>query len=84
MLHSGPVSFSAPVAVAALTDGFHGGGSGFAYVSAGLNAAVPLTFLPGDWELYGGATFYYTDDSQIPGNPDDAFINGNFGVALSF
>ncbi len=81
----GPVSLSLPVKVAFDSAGFHGGDAGFSFASAGVNASVPLTFIPkGDWTFSGGLVFYYTHDEVIPGNPDDAFITANAGVSLSF
>ncbi len=83
---AGPVSFSVPVGVAFMTDGFQAGDSGFGYVSAGLQASVPLP-IPveyGEWALNAGVTFYYTDDDVIPNNPDEAFLTGNVGVSVSF
>ncbi len=83
-LAAGAVTFSFPVDVAFATDEFHGGGSGFAYTSAGVGASVPLAFLKGDWSFNAGVTYYHTSSSVIPGNPDTDFVTGNVGVALSF
>jgi len=80
----GPVSFGTPVAVAFATDDFHGGSGGFAYTSAGLTASVPVPFLPGDWSLDTAVTYYYTNDSVIPSNPDDSFVTGSIGLSLAF
>lgn len=80
----GPVSFGTPVAVAFATDGFHGGDSGFAYASAGLSASVPVPFLPGDWSLDSAVTYYHTNDSVIPTNPEDNFVTGSIGLSLAF
>ncbi len=81
---AGPVSISFPAAVAFATDNYHGGDGGFAYASLGVNASVPLTFLPGDWSLHAGVTGYYTNDEVIPSNPDETFITGNAGLTLAF
>jgi hypothetical protein len=81
---AGIVSFSIPASVAFATDGFHGGDGGFAYVSAGLTATVPLEFLPGDWSLTGGVTYYHTNSDVIPNNPDDDFVTGSIGLTLAF
>jgi len=82
---AGPVSFSFPVKVAFDTDGFHGGDAGFSFFSAGLDAGVPLSFIPkGDWRFNAGLVFYYTNEDVIPTNPDDAFITANAGISLAF
>lgn len=83
---AGPLSLSIPVAAAFATDGFHGGDGGFAYTSIGLQASYPLPIAVeyGEWSLDAGITFYYTDDSVIPNNPDDAFLTGNIGISCSF
>lgn len=83
----GAVDFAIPANIAAATDEFHGGDSGFAYASIGLNATVPLTFVKeelGAWNLHGGFTYFYTDDDVIPGNPDDSFLTANFGIGIDF
>lgn len=80
----GPVSFSIPGAVAFATDEFHGGDAGFAYVSAGLSASVPLSFISDKLSLTAAATYYHTDSGVIPGNPEDDFVTGSLGLALSF
>jgi hypothetical protein len=79
---AGPVSFSVPLNVAAMTDGFQGGDAGFGYVSAGLTASVPIG-IPGT-TLNLGATYYHTNDSVIPGNPDSDFVTGSAGISISF
>ena len=77
----GDLSVSLPVNVAGATDGFHGGDSGFAYVSAGLGLSYPIY---GGWDIHGAATYYYTDDSVIPNNADDSFVTLSAGVGFSF
>ena len=82
---AGPVEFSAPISVAAATDGYHGGGSGFAYASAGLNFSVPVASGSlGDWDIHGGVTYFYTNDNVIPNNPDESFLTLSAGIGLSF
>lgn len=81
---AGPVSFSIPASVAFMTDGFQGGDAGFGYASVGLTASIPVEFLPGDWTLSAGATYYHTDDSVIPNNPSDDFVTGTAGLTLTF
>jgi hypothetical protein len=81
----GPVTLTFPLKVAFDTDGFHGGDAGFSFFSAGIDAGVPLTFIPeGDWRFNAGLVFYYTNDDVIPTNPDEAFITANLGVTLAF
>jgi hypothetical protein len=86
---AGPVTFSFPVSVAFGTDQFHtgpgssGGGGGYAYTSVGANLSVPLPFIPGDWEVHAGVTYYNTNPNYIP-NPTDNFLTGNAGISLLF
>lgn len=82
----GPVAFTIPFGVAAATDGYHGGGSGYAYSTAGLQGSIPLGIPSeyGDWSLHAGVTFYHTSTSVIPNNPDESFVTGNIGVSCSF
>ena len=80
----GPVSLSFPVNVAADTDGFHGGDAGFSYVSAGIGASLPLTFMKGNWTLNAGVTYYHTEDNVIVTNPESDFVTGSLGLALAF
>lgn len=72
------------LALGLCTDDFHGGGGGYAYLAVGLNASVPIPYLPGDWELHGGITYYNTNDDVIPNNPASNFVTGNIGIKLSF
>jgi len=68
-----PVSLLAPRWVRSLcpsrspsrfdTDNFHGGDAGFAYVSAGIGATVPLTK---QIALSFGVTYYHTQSDVIP------------------
>jgi hypothetical protein len=65
----GPVALTFPVTVSFDTDGFHGGGSGFAYVSAGVAASIPVTK---HISIGLAAIYYHTNDSVISTNPDSA------------
>ena len=76
----GPVSLSFPVTVSFDTDGFHAGDGGFAYVSAGIGASVPLAK---HVSLSLGATYYHTNDDVIP-NVDSDFVVGSAGIVISF
>ncbi|CAN5425884.1 hypothetical protein BH23VER1_BH23VER1_10500 [soil metagenome] len=82
----GIFSLAFPVNVGFATDGYHGGDGGFAYVSAGVSASVPLKSFPlgGEWALSAGATYYHTEDSVIPGNPDSDFVTLTAGISCSF
>jgi hypothetical protein len=76
----GPVSLSFPVTVSFDTDGFHAGGEGFAYVSAGVGASIPLHK---QIALSVGVTYYHTQDDVIP-NVDSDFVVGSAGIVFTF
>ena len=77
----GPVALSFPVTVSFDTDNFHGGDGGFAYVSAGVGATVPIA---DHVALALGVTYYHTSDDVIPSNPDSDFLTGSAGIVVSF
>ena len=77
----GKVSLVFPITVSFDTDNFHGGSGGFAYVSAGVNATIPIT---SHLAASIGATYYHTNDSVIPVNPDSDFVLGSAGLVLTF
>eukprot|EP01031_Cornospumella_fuschlensis_P049352 gene49352-60411_t len=77
----GPVALSFPIAVSYDTDNFHGGQAGVGFGSAGVTASIPLTK---HIAASIGATFYYTNDNVIPGNPDEGFIVGSAGLVVTF
>lgn len=83
-VEAGPVTINFPIQCAFDTDGFHGGDAGFSFASAGIAASVPLKFLPGDWSLNAGVTYYHTNDDVIVTNPDDNFVTGSIGLGLTF
>ena len=76
----GPVSLSFPITVSFDTDGFHGAGEGFAYVSAGVGASIPLHK---QIALSVGVTYYHTQDDVIP-NVDSDFVVGSAGIVFTF
>ncbi len=77
----GPVALSFPIAVSFnTTDNFHGGDAGFAYVSAGIGASIPLYKTI---SLSLGATYYHTEDDVIP-NPESDFVVGSAGIVVTF
>ncbi|HHY85102.1 MAG TPA: hypothetical protein GYA07_06155 [Verrucomicrobia bacterium] len=80
----GIVTVSVPVNVSFDTDNYHGGDAGFGFVSIGVSAGVPLTFVKGNWSLNAGITYYHTNDKVIPVNPDEDFVTGSLGVSLAF
>jgi hypothetical protein len=77
----GPVSLSFPITVSFDTEDYHGGDAGFAYVSAGVGASVPIVE---HLSLALGVTYYHTNEDVIPGNPDTDFVTGSAGLVISF
>jgi len=77
----GPVSLCFPVVVSFDTSNFHGGDAGFAYASAGVTATIPLTK---QISASFGVTYYHTNDSVIPVNPDSDFVTGTAGLTVTF
>jgi len=80
----GIVSVSVPVNIAVNTDEYHAGDAGFTFFNLGLAASVPLEFMPGDWSLNGGVTYWHTPSSTVPNNPHTDFLTGSIGMGLSF
>ncbi|RBP47952.1 hypothetical protein DES53_101752 [Roseimicrobium gellanilyticum] len=76
----GPVTLSFPITVSFDTDGFHAGDGGFAYVSAGVGASIPIHK---QISLSVGATYYHTQDDVIP-NADEDFVVGSAGIVFTF
>lgn len=76
----GPVDLAFPIAVSADTSGFHGGGSGFGFVSAGISASIPLAK---HVILGAGVTYYHTNGSVIV-NPDEDFVTGSASISVTF
>ncbi len=79
-------SFSFPAAFAfALDDYYVNGEDGYAYSLIGANFSVPLSSSGeyGDWDLYGGLTFFHTD-KDFTGNAKSTYLTGSIGVGLSF
>lgn len=77
----GPVTFSLPITASFDTDNYHGGDAGFAYVSAGLGASIPLAER---LSLNLAVTYYHTNEDVIPVNPDEDFVTGMAGITFSF
>lgn len=81
-----PVTLAFPVNVAFFTDDFQGGDSGYGYLSAGIAATVPLSFIPekyGAWSVTGSAIYYNTPDDAIPGNPTENFVVTAISIGVS-
>jgi hypothetical protein len=93
-VEAGPVTLSFPLNVAFFTDDdFHPGSidSGVGYGSLGINATLPLKFIPesyGVWNLHGGFTYYLTDSDVVgntrSGRPDNDFLTANIGIGCAF
>jgi len=82
---AGDLSITIPVNVAAETDGFHGGDSGWSFASIGASASIPLKFIAkGDWTLSAGVTYFLTNEDVIPGNVEENFLTGTTALTLSF
>lgn len=84
-----PLTLSIPIGVAFfLNDDFQGGDDGgYAYSFAGATLGVPLGFIPaayGEWSLAASLLYYLTEEDAIPNNPEENFLTGQIGLALSF
>ena len=77
-------TFTPSAAMGFATNDFHGGGGGYGYTALGFAGSVPIPYLPGDWELHGGLTYYNTSNYVIPNNVTNNFVTGNIGIKLSF
>ncbi len=83
------LSVSIPAGIAFfLTDDFQGGtDGGYGYSYLGVSFGVPLSFIPGsygDWAFNFDVIGYFTDDDAIPGNPEENFVTGSFGISVAF
>ncbi len=82
-----PVTLSIPTSIGFLTDDFQGGDGGFGYASVGGTATIGLSAIPvgyGDWSVALNTTYYHTDKSAIPGNPENNFLTGTVSLAMAF
>lgn len=80
------VAISFPIAIG-FGDGDFYEDSGFAYVSVGVAASIPLKFIPakyGAWTVGASLVYYHTDDATIPVNPDNDFLVGKVGFSVAF
>jgi hypothetical protein len=85
---AGPISFTIPLTVGFGDENFYPGDS-YGYFSAGLNASLPLAFIPecfGAWTLNGGATYYNLGSATAAVNQDqdeNAFVFSG-GLSIAF
>ena len=84
---AGPVTFSIPLTVGLGDDHFYPGDS-YGYFSAGINAAVPLSFVPecfGTWTFNAGFTYYNLGSSTKAANNGEgnAYV-GQTGLMVAF
>ncbi len=80
------VDISFPIAIG-FGDGDFYEDSGFAYISVGVAASIPLKFIPskyGQWSVGASLIYYHTDDATIPSNPDNDFLVGKVGFSVAF
>jgi hypothetical protein len=85
-------SLTIPAGIAFFSDGdfqnpgsTEDGGYGYSYIGGSLG--VPLSFIPasyGAWSANLDLIAYFTDDTMIPGNPEDSFLTASFGVKVGF
>ena len=62
------VTFTLPVTAGFGSNEFYAHNAGFGYVSGGVQASVPLNFVPkclGTWAANGGATYYYLGSDSL-------------------
>lgn len=89
---AGPATITFPINVGFGDDNFYAGDN-FGYVSAGVNASVPLKFIPegfGSWSVNAGYTYYYLGDnltafsSATQGNGEHSQHVFQGGIGLTF
>jgi len=77
----GPVTFTFPITVGLGSSGFYnngikGGGNGYGYTSAGIDASIPISFIPaayGTWTFTAGATYYNLNGNVAAYDGNGAF-----------
>jgi hypothetical protein len=81
------VTIALPLAVGFVTDDYYvEDEGGFAYVTVGAQASVPLSFIGsqyGDWTFNAGGAYWHSDEDSV-GNEDDDIFAANFGIAVGF
>lgn len=63
----GPVTVTIPVNAGFGSSDFYADNKAFGYISGGLNASIPLSFIPtqyGTWSFNAGALYYYLADQN--------------------
>jgi len=87
----GPLTVTVPVTAGFGSNGFYATNQSFGFFSAGVNASVPLSFIPaayGTWTANAGATYYYLHGSLAAANDiqsndhNDFVFNGGIGMAF--
>lgn len=84
-----PVTLAIPAGVAFfLTDDFQGGTEeGYAYSYVGGSLGIPLAFISsdfGEWSANFDLIYYMTEQDLIPGNVEENFLTGSFGIKVGF
>lgn len=80
------VNLSFPVNVLIGDQPFYAEG-GFAYLSAGVAAGVPLKFIPasyGAWTATTTVKYNHGEADKLPGNPDQDYMTATFGLSVGF
>lgn len=87
----GPVILSLPITAGFGSNGYYGANKSLGFFSGGVNAAIPLTFVPaayGAWTFNTGATYYYlhgtlSQANAIQANGHNTFVfNGGLGLVF--
>lgn len=84
------LSLTIPAGIAFFTtDDFQGGidASGYGYSYAGGSLAYALGFVPaeyGVWTINFDLIAYFTDEDAIPGNVENSFLTGSFGIKVAY
>jgi hypothetical protein len=85
---AGPVTFSFPVVAGFGANDFYADDQGFGYVSAGVSASVPLSFVPagyGSWTAGVNGTYFNGETLNDFGRNDgDDTIIGSFSIGATF
>lgn len=81
-----PVTLAAPIACGLFENGFQGGHGMYGYMSAGVSASVPLSFIPakyGAWTAGVSFVYYNTNDEALPNNPSTNFVVTDININVS-
>jgi len=84
----GPVTFTIPLTVGLGSNNFYAGET-FGYFSAGLQASIPISFIPecyGKWTFSGGYTYYELGDNvanaTATGHKSQHVLQGAIGLTF--